>query len=154
MPVSVLSCIFDVHPATIQRCVIGSLNTATDVSFRVIIRGLLDMLEPECNPENLWLSSIPITLKVCSEGICCMDGMEVEILKPGDTFLQSLLYSTKKKQFSLDFIFICLTDGCVIYKSSALAGKCDDQGGYLCTGIRSKFKNTNVVRCSSLQIIL
>ena len=72
--------------------------------------------------------------------VCAMDGCEFEISRPEDSNLQSYFYSSKKKQHSINVLFVVTLDGRIIYKSPLYSGKCDDQGAFIRSGIRAKFE--------------
>ena len=69
-----------------------------------------------------------------------MDGCEFTISRPDDSDLQAYFYSAKKKQHSINVLFVVTLDGRIIYKSPIYSGKCDDQGAFIRCGIRAKFE--------------
>ena len=69
-----------------------------------------------------------------------MDGCEFVIARPENSVLEKLFYSQKKKQHSINVLFVVLLNGRIIYRSQCNSGKCDDQGAFNKTDIRARFE--------------
>ena len=69
-----------------------------------------------------------------------MDGCKFIVNCPKDSNIQGLFYSSKKKQHSVNLLMMVTLDGRIVWKSPLLCGKCDDQSGFIRTGIREKLE--------------
>ena len=67
------------------------------------------------------------------------DGTEIIIHRPNDETLQRFYYSAKKKQHSINVLFVVLLDGRIIYKSKAYTGNVSDQGAWNYEKLRDRF---------------
>ena len=73
-----------------------------------------------------------------------MDECEFVIVKPDNSVLERFFYSQKKKQHSINVLFLVLLDKKVIFQSQANSGKCDDQGVFYKTDLRYRFESIDV----------
>ena len=86
---------------------------------------------------------IYFSLTVALQVVCAIDGCEFRIQRPHDDELEDFFFSAKKKQNSINVIFIVLLDGRIIYKSKALSGDFGDQSAWNFTKLRDKFVGKN-----------
>ena len=71
--------------------------------------------------------------------VCAIDGTEIIIQRPEDPELEQLFFSAKKKQHSINILFLVLLDGRIIYKSKAFTGNFCDQSAWNFTNLRDTF---------------
>jgi hypothetical protein len=96
----------------------GEINWPTDQKFDQIIRE--------------WNAVLPSGMKDC---VCVVDGSEWRIYRPKD---ESTYYSAKKKQHSLNTLFVVVLGGEIIYRSPYAKGA-HDQREWNAFNVRSKF---------------
>ena len=71
--------------------------------------------------------------------MCAIDGTEIIIQRPADPELEEFFFSAKKKQHSINILFLVLLDGQIIYKSKAFTGNFCDQSAWNFTNLRDAF---------------
>ncbi len=71
--------------------------------------------------------------------VCAVDGSEFRVKRPVDNKLQYKLYSAKKKQHSLNVLFVCLLNGVIIFVSTPQQVS-NDQGHWNSTNLRARFE--------------
>jgi hypothetical protein len=125
--------LFKVHARTYIRIVrrtINCLATAlsneikwpTDEEFKELVEG--------------WNKVLPDGAKNC---VCVVDGSEWRIYRPKD---QSIYYSAKKKQHSINTLFVVLLGGEIIYRTPYAKGA-HDQREWNANQVRQKFIGKN-----------
>ena len=133
---SMLSIIFNIHERTLTR----------------IIERCLIVLDDALKEEITWPSEDEMKNSVSKfesfqllknkSYVACVDGTEIRVPRPKDKSKQRKHFSVKKHQHSLNFLFVTLLNGVIIFVSKHFVNA-NDQAMFNKTGIRKKFEGRN-----------
>ena len=129
---SLLGVLFNLHTKTITRII------------KRTTRALKKTLEKEIQwPSNAELESQTYSFLQNDgfyDAVCIVDGTEIKISRPSDAHLQTKTWSGKKKQNSLNVMFITNLHGEILYYSPMRIGA-HDQSHWNELGLRQMFLN-------------
>jgi hypothetical protein len=111
--------LFDVAPRTFMRMVRRGISCMASFLAAEIVWPSDEEFHREMDE---WNSRLPGGLKNC---VCVVDGSEWRIRRPRTN--QHLYYSAKKKQHSINILFICWLSGMIFYKSPYAKGAHDQR---------------------------
>ena len=125
-----MSIIFHAHPRTLTR-IIKRTSFALSMTLQNEIKKPTD---DECaNLVNTSFHNIPFM-----DAICVIDGTEIRISRPSDPVIQTSTWSAKKKQNSLNVMFMTKLNGEITYFSPLRVGA-HDQAHWNELGLRETF---------------
>ena len=130
---SFLSVIFDLHCMTITRILKRALI--------VLETSLDEEIKWPCDKEMVkyqrqFKHMQPRGFRAVTSAV---DGSEFEVERPVDNKTQYELYSAKKKQHSLNVLFVCLLNGLIIYVSKSQKVS-NDQSHWNASNLRKRFE--------------